>query len=85
MKITDGTKIVEITMYEGNSPEWSNDFFESGSLEYNEESDLYVVDDVDYCIAQANDWKDGVGDFATDEETNEDLESRAVYVHWIDA
>ena len=28
--------------------------------------DAYVVDDVDYCIEQANDMVSGVGDFAVD-------------------
>lgn len=44
--------------------DWSNDFFEVGCLEHDEEDDtLYLVDDVEYCIEQANDWKMSKGDF----------------------
>lgn len=34
--------------------DWSLDFFEAGNLEYNEETDTYTVEDVVYCIEQAN-------------------------------
>ena len=62
MKITDGKKTVDITMhmwddFAGLSPDWSADFFMAGSLPYDEETDTYTVEDVDYCIDQANDWK----------------------------
>lgn len=61
IKITDGKKTAEITMrtWEDNSysPDWSADFFEAGSLEYDEESDTFRVQDVDYCIDQAKDWE----------------------------
>jgi len=62
MKITDGKKTVNIRMmvWEGSgySPDWSQDFFEAGSLPYNEDTDTYTVDDVDYCIDQAMEWKE---------------------------
>lgn len=62
MKITDGKKTVSIRMmvWEGSgySPDWSQDFFEAGSLPYNEDTDTYTVDDVDYCIDQATEWKE---------------------------
>ncbi len=62
MKITDGKKTVNIRMmvWEGSgySPDWSQDFFEAGSLPYNEDTDTYTVDDVDYCIEQAMEWKE---------------------------
>lgn len=62
MKITDGKKTVSIRMmvWEGSgySPDWSQDFFEAGSLTYNEDTDTYTVDDVDYCIDQAMEWKE---------------------------
>lgn len=62
MKITDGKKTVSIRMmvWEGSgySPDWSQDFFEAGSLPYNEDTDTYTVDDVDYCIDQAMEWKE---------------------------
>jgi hypothetical protein len=57
MRITDGTKTVEIRIQKWNGsgydPDWSIDFFEAGSLPYDEENDIYTVDDVDYCIDMA--------------------------------
>lgn len=73
MKITDGKKTVEIRMmvWEGNgySPDWSLDFFEAGSLPYNDETDTYTVDDVDYCIDQAMEWKETNEGFLGDIKT----------------
>ena len=70
MKITDGKKTVSIILTTWNGtgydPDWSNDFFNAGSLEYNDETDTYTVNDVDYCIDQAMDWKNSTGDFADD-------------------
>ena len=70
MKLTDGKKTISIKLctWEGTgySPDWSNDFFNAGSLPYDEEQDVYIVPDVDYCIEQAMDWKNSVGDFAED-------------------
>ena len=76
-RLYDGKKIAEIKMciYDGNgwTPDWSNDFFEIGGLEYDEEHDAYKVQDVDYCIEQAMDWKNSTGDFCEDvpNENNE--------------
>ena len=60
MKITDSKRTVEIRMmvWENNnySPDWSNDFFDAGLLNYDEDIDAYIVDDVDYCIDQAQEW-----------------------------
>lgn len=71
MKLTDGKKTVEIEMkvWQGNgySPDWSIDFFNAGSLKYDEDRDVHYVEDVDYCIEQAEDWKNSTGDFADDE------------------
>ena len=74
MKITDGKKTVSIRMmvWEGSgySPDWSLDFFEAGSLPYDDETDTYTVEDVDYCIEQAMEWKETntgfLGDIATE-------------------
>lgn len=67
MKLTDGGRIVEIKMrtWDGNSysPDWSNDFFVSGLLDYNEDLEAFNVPDVAYCIDQAYDWKNNRGDF----------------------
>ncbi len=63
MKMTDGKKTVEITMKvwndfnTGYSPDWSNDFFNAGILPYDEDEDFFIVDDVDYCIEQAEEWE----------------------------
>lgn len=57
MKLTDGKKIVEIRIqhWNGNSydPDWSNDYFNASTLPYDEETDTYTVEDVDYCIETA--------------------------------
>ena len=61
--MTDGKKTVEITMKvwndfnTGYSPDWSNDFFNAGILPYDEDEDFFIVDDVDYCIEQAEEWE----------------------------
>lgn len=58
MKITDGKKTVEIRIQRWNGsgydPDWSNDYFTAGALPYNEDTDTYTVDNVDYCIDAAN-------------------------------
>ena len=41
-------------------------FFEAANLPYDEESDAYIVKDVNYCIDQAYDWQNSEGDFAED-------------------
>ncbi len=67
MKLHDNEKSVEIRMMNwtgnGYTPDWSEDFFEAGGLEYDEDSDSYQVDSVDYCIEQAQDWQQGIGDY----------------------
>ena len=71
--LVDKNKAVEISIREWDEensqygPDWAADFFEVGYLKHveNEELELaYVVDDVDYCIEQANDMVAGEGDFA---------------------
>lgn len=58
MKITDGKKTVEIRIQRWNGsgydPDWSIDYFTAGALPYNEDTDTYTVDNVDYCIDAAN-------------------------------
>lgn len=81
MKLTDGKKTVEITMYiwqgSGYSDDFSMDFFNAGNLAYNAENDAFIVKDVDYCIDQSNDWKECVADFSMEEDPNG---NRAVFV-----
>ena len=61
MKMTDGKKLVEVTMKiwngSGYGPDWANEFFETAGLEFDGEVDAFMVDDVDYCIEQMEDWK----------------------------
>lgn len=53
------------------APDFSNDFFEAGGLEYDKDKDAYIVEDVDYCIDYAMDWKNGTGDFYCDDNNEE--------------
>lgn len=84
MRLYDGKKLVEITMCNwtdnGYTPDWSDDFFDAGILEYNEELDASIVKDVDYCIEQANDWKNAVGDFYEPDADPDEVENRDVDV-----
>lgn len=71
--LVDNSKAVEVTIREWDEvgmqygPDWSNDFFEVGALESVDGlDDAYFVDDVDYCVEEANDMVAGVGDFAED-------------------
>lgn len=80
MKLTDGKKTIEIRMmvWEGGcyTTDWSLDFFEAGGLPYDAETDAYRVDDVDYCIEQAEDWAAGRGDYQSDTP----IDNNAVFV-----
>lgn len=73
IRLIDNNKAVEISIREWDeentqySPDWSADFFEVGRLKTVDVPDLaYIVEDVDYCIEQANDMVAGEGDFAED-------------------
>ncbi len=59
IKITDGKKTVEIRICRWNGsgydPDWSTDYFNAGSLPFDPETETYTVDNVDYCIAMAQD------------------------------
>lgn len=54
MKLTDGKRTVEIIIvrWDGfrHGPDWSQDYFNAGSLPYDEETNTYTVPDVQYCI-----------------------------------
>lgn len=73
-KLVSGNRMVAIEMqtWDGRqyTPDWSNDFFEVGNLKYNEDLDAYEVEDIDYCIDQANDWKDKEGDYYGEEDAD---------------
>lgn len=71
IRLIDNSKAVEISIRDWDeentqySPDWSADFFEVGGLKTVDVPDLaYIVEDVDYCIEQANDMVTGEGDFA---------------------
>lgn len=59
MKMTDGKNTINIEMkvWEDTkySPDFSNDFFDAGCLN-RDENDFYIVKDIDYCIDQAKEW-----------------------------
>ncbi len=77
MILTDGKRYAEITIRTWNddaqwySPDWSLDFYDAGNLNHHEiEYDdnvntAYMVDDIDYCIEQAMDMVNGIGDYDT--------------------
>ena len=74
-RLTDGKKTVEITMYEVRDgvelPDWSFDFFETGSLDLDEEKDAFIVGNVDYCIEQAMEWKNAEGEYSDGTEAED--------------
>lgn len=79
MNLKDATKLVkiELMIWNGNgyTPDFANDFFDAGILPYDAEHDAYIVNDVDYCIEQALDWKYARGDFYGEDETPADDKS----------
>lgn len=88
MILTDNKRTVEIYMQVwdrddcmGYGPDWSRDFFNAGFLPYDDETEAYFVDDVDYAIDLAFEWKYGTGDCQEDHElTEEEIENRGVFV-----
>ena len=63
MVLTDGTRTVLIRISDINEEVWTEDFYNAGDLEYDEETDIYTVEDVACCIEQAMDYFNGVGDY----------------------
>ena len=86
-RLYDGNKTVEISMSnwtgDGYTPDWSADFFDAGCLHYNEEIDAYQVEDVDYCVEQAMDWKNNTGDYIDYDADAEEVGNRYVGVDYI--
>lgn len=80
--IDNNGKVAEIEMKVWNGsqydPDWSMDCFNVGNLEYDEEQEAYKVEDIEYLIDWALDWKYGTGDFYGDEA---DPENNAVWVN----
>ena len=73
-RFTDDCRTVtEIGLYECDienvsrgACDFSCDFYEVGSLPYDEEIGAYVVNDVEYLIEQAEDWLNQRGDYRDD-------------------
>ena len=84
MKITDGKKLVDIRIQRWNGtgydPDWSEDYFDAGNLPRDEDSGIYIVEDVDYCVDMA--WStDAEGACSKlDPETGEAVEDEDMYV-----
>lgn len=67
-------------MGDRHSEDISGDFFEVGLLPYAYAGDdVYLVDDVEYCVDQAYDWMNGRGDYYYD--TEPPIKSRNVIVY----
>lgn len=71
IRLIDNNKAVEISIREWDEensqygPDQSAEFFEVGGLKTVSEPELaYIVDNVDYCIDQANDMVAGEGDYS---------------------
>lgn len=76
-RFTDKTgKTIEIRMCRWNGsgydPDWEQDFFSVGDLQHDDEKDAYIVEDVDYLVEYADDWKNSTGDFSMDEADKSD-------------
>lgn len=84
MKLTDGIKTIDIRMViwdddaSSYGPDYAPDFFEAGGLPYDDDRDAHTVEDLDYCIEQANDWASGWGDYAPADWEN--VDNRKVFV-----
>lgn len=77
--LTDNKHTVSITMAiwdsanRNYSPDFSGDFFNVGSLPYDDEADAYRVEDVYYCLDQAQNWAECIGDYCDDGEPAADM------------
>ena len=84
MKITDGKKTVDIRIQRWNDhyydPDWSADYFNAGSLPYDEETNTYTVDSVDSCIEYANSASEDGACSKYDEESGEYIRDEDMFV-----
>ena len=82
IRLIDNNKAVEISIREWEEentqygPDWAAEFFDVSGLKTVEDDGFeygpaYVVDDVDYCVEQANDMVAGEGDFAGEPQPNQ--------------
>ena len=66
----------ELTRY---GTDISTDIFDAGMLEFDANEEAYIVDDCEYLVECANDWKKGIGDYSM-EGSHEDFE---IFVEWV--
>ena len=73
---------IQMTVWTGDgyTPDWSIDFFEAGNLRHDEVTDAYMVEDAEYCVDQAEDWKYNLGDQYDPEADEAELWKRCVDV-----
>ena len=68
---TDGNRTISLALHEIDTrdgqllPDWSNDFYDTGCLEQDNDGS-YIVHDVNYLVEQALDWKYSTGDYRGD-------------------
>lgn len=74
MNLICGNRLTEITMQTRNEPDWSQDFFNAGTLRYDDTVEAFEVEDIDYCIEQAQDWKNGEGDYYGEDTTGRNID-----------
>lgn len=71
MLITDGRKVVEIEIRAmeddyRKGQDITGDLIIDDGYEYNRDLDMWIIDDVDYCVEQVKDMVDGQGDWLYD-------------------
>lgn len=84
MRMTDGKRTVEITIQywdgSGYGPDWSRDYFNAGTVPYDEETDTYTVESVDYCIDMATDWRDPDSPYYKEDENGDPIYDDNVWI-----
>ena len=70
----------DITMTGINGVNWEASFFNVGSLPYDEETDTYEVEDIDYLLEQVRDYCHHDGDFADLKPVHKAEDATIVYV-----
>lgn len=76
-KFYDNNRVLDITMRAESGEDFSRGFFQDACTRknYNEDLDAYRVDDIDYLVDYASDYKNGTNkDFPADESQDFDLE-----------
>ena len=73
-------RMADITMTGINGVNWEASFFNVGSLPYDEETDTYEVEDIDYLLEQVRDYCHHDGDFADLKPVYKAEDATIVYV-----